>query len=139
MRTLTFVIATALIVPGQALLAQDQRTQSPGQTRQAVPDQDIYGYQLMSPAERNEYRDRMRAAQSVQEREQIRAEHHAEMQKRAQAQGITLPDTPPAARGGGRGPGGGAGYGGGMMGPGGGMGSGMMGPGNGMGGGYGGR
>lgn len=148
MKTLTFLIATALVVPAQALLAQDQqrtqtqdRIQTQDQARQTPGDQEIYGYQLMSPAERNEYRDRMHAAQNAEEREQIRAEHHAQMQKRAQARGMTLPDAPPAVGGGGMGPGRGAGPGGvgagGTTGPrGGGMGSGMMGPGGGMGGGY---
>ena len=120
MKIMTFVIAGALLAPACAVLAQDRdTTRSP--SRQTVQDRDIYGYQLMTPAERAEYRERMRAAQSFEEREKIRAEHHEEMQKRAEARGITLPDTPPAARGGG------------MMGPGGGMGGGGMGPGGGMG------
>lgn len=55
----------------------------------------IYGSQLMTPAERTEYRTRMLAAASDAEREKIRAEHHAEMQKRAKARGIKLPDVPP--------------------------------------------
>ncbi|MGU7812229.1 hypothetical protein [Burkholderia sp. AW49-1] len=55
----------------------------------------MYGSQLMTPAERNEYRTRMLAAKSDAEREKIRAQHHAEMQKRAKARGITLPDVPP--------------------------------------------
>lgn len=55
----------------------------------------IYGSQLMTPAERTEYRTRMLAAASDVEREKIRAEHHAEMQKRAKARGIKLPDAPP--------------------------------------------
>lgn len=55
----------------------------------------MYGSQLMTPAERNEYHTRMLAAKSDAEREKIRAQHHAEMQKRAKARGITLPDAPP--------------------------------------------
>ncbi|ERJ40918.1 hypothetical protein QZM64_34650 [Burkholderia cepacia] len=55
----------------------------------------IYGSQLMTPAERTEYRTRMLAAASDAEREKIRAEHHAEMQKRAKARGIKIPDAPP--------------------------------------------
>lgn len=76
----------------------------------------------MTPQERNEYRERRRAAKTTQEREQIRAEHHERMKERAKEQGLTLPDEPPA-RGGGIGPGGGMGPGNGMgggMGPGGG-------------------
>lgn len=81
----------------------------------------IYGSQLMTPAERTEYRTRMLAAASDAERDKIRAEHHAQMQKRAKARGITLPDAPPM-RGMHRGQGMGMGSG---MGPGSGMGSGM--------------
>ncbi|HJX58879.1 MAG TPA: hypothetical protein VJ325_09175, partial [Thiobacillus sp.] len=75
----------------------------------------IYGYELMTPQERNEYHARMRALNIEQEREAFRLEHHEKMQERARAQGKTLPDTPPAGRGPGMGPG---------MGPGGGMGPG---------------
>lgn len=82
--------------------------------QRAQAQEQIYGYDLMTPQERNEYRERMRALNTEQEREAFRLEHHRKMQGRARAQGKTLPDTPPA----GRGPG--------MMGPGGG---GMMGPG----------
>ncbi len=125
MRIMTVVIAGALLIPASAVVAQDRDTTA-SQSREAAQDRDIYGYQLMTPAERQEYRDRMRAAQSSEEREKIRAEHHQEMQKRAEARGMTLPDTPPAARGGGMmGDGMGRGMGGGGMGPGGGMGGGM--------------
>jgi len=44
----------------------------------------IYGSQLMTEQERAEYRARMRAATSEQERDQIRLEHHARMQQRAE-------------------------------------------------------
>jgi hypothetical protein len=82
----------------------------------ADQQQQIYGSQLMTQQERNEYQAKMRAAKTAEEREQIRKEHHEQMKERAQAHGITLPDEPPA-RGGGMGPGGGMGSG---MGPGGG-------------------
>ena len=81
----------------------------------------IYGSQLMTQQERTEYQARMRATKTNEEREQIRAQHHKEMQVRAKQQGVTLPAEPPAhGMGGGMGPGGGAGG----MGPGGGGGSG---------------
>lgn len=82
----------------------------------------IYGSQLMTNQERIEHRNKLRAAKTVEEREQIRLQHHEQMQLRAKEQGVTLPDTPPAL-GGGQGR---------QMGPGGGMGG--MGPGGGMGG-----
>jgi hypothetical protein len=80
------------------------------QTQEQIQDRDIYGYQLMTPEERAEYRSRMRAANSFEERERIRAEHYARMQERAQERGLTLPEQPryggPGTRdrGGARGP-----------------------------------
>jgi hypothetical protein len=87
---------------------------------QSQAQEQIYGSQLMTPQERTEYQARMRAAKTTEERDQIRTQHHKEMQVRAKQKGVTLPDEPPAhGMGGGMGPGGGAGMGGGM-GPGGG-------------------
>ena len=63
----------------------------------------IYGSQLMTPQERLEHRNKMLAAKTVEEREQIRKAHHEKMKQRAKKQGITLSDEPPA-RGGGMGP-----------------------------------
>ncbi|MDE2271991.1 MAG: hypothetical protein KGJ94_08405 [Xanthomonadaceae bacterium] len=90
------------------------------QDRTQVRDRDrIYGYQLMTPAERNAYRAKMRSLNTVQEREAFRQQHHAEMQKRAQARGLTLPDQPRRQGQAGMGPGAG-------MGPDAGAGPGMM-------------
>ena len=83
-------------------------------------DAPIYGSQLMTNQERIEHRTKLRAAKTAEEREQIRLQHHEQMQLRAKEQGLTLPDAPPV-RGGGQGR---------RMGPGGGMGGmGGMGPG----------
>lgn len=78
-------------------------------------DEPIYGSQLMTNQERMEHRTKMSTAKTAQEREQVRVEHHEQMQLRAKERGVTLPDTPPA-RGAGMRQG---------MGPGGGMGGGM--------------
>lgn len=89
-------------------------------------DAPIYGSQLMTNQERIEHRNKLRAAKTAEEREQVRLQHHEQMQLRAQEKGVTLPDTPPVQggrQGRGMGPGGGMGG----MGPGGGMGG--MGPG----------
>jgi hypothetical protein len=92
---------------------------------QTQSQEQVYGSQLMTPQERIEYHARMRASTTAEEREQIRNEHHGQMQVRAKERGVALPDSPPVG-GRGMGPeGGGMGTGGGMMGPGGGgMGSG---------------
>jgi hypothetical protein len=128
-KTLSMAAITSLLVfAGDLALAADQdqlRTQDKDQlhTQDQTKTQDqIYGSQLMTEKERNEYRNRMRSAKTVQEQEQIRAEHHKSMQVRAKERGVTIPDVPPA-KGGGMGPGGGMAPGGGM-GPGGGGGGG---------------
>jgi hypothetical protein len=99
------LIGTFTASAGIALAADQARTQ---QTQTRIQEQEqIYGSQLMTPQERIEYRKRMRAARTAEEREKIRNEHHELMKERAREQGITLPDTPPQRGiGGGMGPGG---------------------------------
>lgn len=109
-------LACALILPSNFTLAAEQTTER--ERIQTEEQEHIYGSQMMTEQERHEYQARMRAAKTNQEREQIRMEHHERMSKRAKAQGLSLPETPPA-KGGGMMPGGG--HGGGM---GGGMGGG---------------
>ncbi|MFZ2974812.1 MAG: hypothetical protein WA049_19455 [Ferribacterium limneticum] len=58
-------------------------------------DEPIYGSQMMTNQERMEHRTKMNAAKTAQEREQVRLEHHEQMQLRAKERGVTLPDTPP--------------------------------------------
>jgi hypothetical protein len=93
----------------------------------AQSNDQIYGSQLMTTAERNDYRERIRSMKTEQEREAYRLEHHKQMQERARERGVALPAEPPARRGGGGpgpGPGMGGGMGGGPGGPGGGGGRG---------------
>lgn len=125
-------VAAVLSLPTSSAWAAGQnRAEQGDQTQQQSR---IYGSQLMTPQERAEYRARMRAAKTAEERERIRNEHHEQIKQRAKARGRTLPDQPPArGRGMGRRGGMGRGNGNGME-PGGGMGSGGgMGPGGGMG------
>ncbi len=65
-------------------------------------DQPIYGSQMMTNQERMEHRTKMNAAKTPQELEQVRLEHHEQMQLRAKERGVTLPDTPPTQGGGAR-------------------------------------
>jgi hypothetical protein len=105
---LVFVLCGALsLSTGFALAADEEPVQ---QTVQVQEQKQIYGSQLMTKEERAEYRAKLRAAKTKEEREQIRKEHHERMKERAEAQGITLPDEPPAM-GGGMGPRGGMGRG----------------------------
>jgi 1,2-phenylacetyl-CoA epoxidase catalytic subunit len=79
----------------------------------------VYGSQLMTQQERNEYDALMNAAKTGKERDQIRQAHQEQMKERAKQRGVTLPDETPAY-----GKTQGMGSGGGMGGPGGGVGPG---------------
>ncbi len=102
--TLLISIMTAAIT-----VAAPQVSQSAEQQPAAKKTQPIYGSQLMTQQERNEYRTRMRAARTREEREAVRAEHHKAMQERAGERGVTLPDQPRKGPGAGIGPGSGMG------------------------------
>lgn len=103
--------AGCLVLLGQApLAAQPARDQDRDRTQ--LQDQDrIFGSQLMTEQERQQYRERMRNARTEQERERYRLEHHGRMQARARERGLTLPDDPPRQGGMGGAPGGGPGAG----------------------------
>jgi len=107
---LALSLCMAWAIPAQA----DNSVQS-GDQIQAQERDRVYGSELMTPQERNEYHARMRSLNTEQEREAFRLEHHKRMQERANAQGKALYDMPPQGQGGGMGSG---------MGQGGGMGSG---------------
>ena len=98
-----------LLITGAGLLMWQPAMAADTDQTQSQTQQQVFGSQLMTPQERTEYRAKLRAAKTMEEREKIRAEHHTQMMKRAKAQGVTLPDEPPA--GGGMGPGGGMGGG----------------------------
>jgi hypothetical protein len=115
--TLTLSLCMSLAVAAQA--ADQAQSRDPSQAAPQIQTQKqeyVYGSELMTPQERTEYQNRMRAAKTEQERETVRLEHHKQMQERARAQGKTLPDMAPADRGPGKGPGGGKGVGPGGMG-----------------------
>lgn len=52
----------------------------------------LYGWQLMTGAERELMQQRLSRAQSEEERQQIRVDHHRQMEERARQQGYSLPD-----------------------------------------------
>lgn len=103
-------LACFLLLPSGLVLAADQTTER--ERIQTEEQEHVYGSQMMTEQERNEYHVRMQAAKTNEEREQIRMEHHKRMAERAKAQGLSLPDTPPQ-KGGGMGGGMGHGMGGG--------------------------
>lgn len=124
-------IVTLYSAASAAWAAEPEQVKEQAQQQTASGEQ-VYGSQLMTQQERLEHRNKLRAAKTAEEREQIRAEHHTRMQERAKEKGVTLPEMPPATgtrKGMGTGPRDGMGPGSGMS-PGGGMGGGM-GPGGG--------
>lgn len=96
------VAISALALSFALALAADPGSSQP----QLQTQEQVYGNQMMTPQEREEYRRKIRAAKTVEEREQIRRELHERMKKFAQERGIALPEEPPA-RGVGMGAGGG--------------------------------
>lgn len=85
-----FLVATvaAAILGAAALPATAQ--QSPGGTPQQAQPPRPYANALMTPEERDAYRKQMQDAKTPEERTKLRDAHRAEMQKRAEAQGLTL-------------------------------------------------
>ena len=81
------ISASALVSMGVDVFAQDQ----------AQAQVQIYGSQLMTPAERTEYQTKMRALKTDKERDAFRLDHHDKMKVRAAEKGVTLPNSPPAA------------------------------------------
>lgn len=84
--------------------AQMDRDRQQDRDRMDVPDRDrsraqdfaqpedknIYGSKLMSTSERKQYRNELKTARSVQERQEIQARHHEKMLARANEQGVDL-------------------------------------------------
>jgi hypothetical protein len=108
----TLLTASLFLPTGLALAADRTPADEKAQAQKQEQEQIIYGSQLLTQQERNEYRTKMRSAKTAEEREQVRKEHHEAMQERGKARGVALPDEPPV-RGGGIGPGPGMGPGGG--------------------------
>ena len=120
------LMGSLMLAGGYAIAADQDQTRLQDQDQTRLHDRDltrdrtrdqiqdrtsdrIYGSQLMTREERNQYRKQIRAAKTSEERERIRAEHHERMKVRAKERGVTLPDEPPASgmgAGGGMGPGG---------------------------------
>jgi hypothetical protein len=91
--------------PAQDMTQTQERTQT--QDREQVqeqkqlhvpgtgngPDSDIYGHELMSVQERNQYREQLRLVESDPEQKtRFLAQHREQMQSRAKAQGTVIGD-----------------------------------------------
>lgn len=96
---MSYLVITLFLTAGVASAADKTQMQQKAETQEQV-----FGYQLMTNEERMEMRNKMRAAKTAEEREQIQAEHHERIKLRAKEQGVTLPDQP-LMKGGGMGAG----------------------------------
>ena len=75
---LLFIITLGMALPAASIFAEDQ----------------IYGWQMMSERERNEYHTKMQSMNTEADKNRYRLEHHKLMQQRAKKQGKTLSDMP---------------------------------------------
>ena len=80
------LVALPMGVFGVAAGASEMRTTIELAQQGAGPGADtgtgpVYGSQLMTRQEMQQYRERMRNAKTAEERERVRAQHHAEMQR----------------------------------------------------------
>lgn len=92
--TSTFLGALVFIV--SSILAEVQvdtqdRALARMQEKAQKPEQ-IYGRQLMTRRERNEYRSRILNARTAEDRKQIRQQHHERMRARAAERGLSIPE-----------------------------------------------
>jgi hypothetical protein len=78
---LLLIALAACLTPRYATAA----TEAAGVEREIIP-----GSELMSGPERERYRQRMRAAGSVEERSKVREEHVKQMRERARLRGLRL-------------------------------------------------
>lgn len=69
-------------------LQMETRSQEQDRVHQQLDP--IYGGELMSQQERLEYREQLRAKETTQERDQLKAEHRSNMQQRAKERGVTV-------------------------------------------------
>jgi len=88
------VVSSMILLAGGFTYAVAQDTKNE-QICEEVQVREIYGSEMMTDQERAEYRARLRAAASDEEREKIRLEHHKRMEWRAKARGLSLTDKAP--------------------------------------------
>jgi uncharacterized membrane protein YgcG len=88
--------ATCATLVAASAVAQTPQSETVQMQPRTQTQERIYGSELMSEQERNEYRKRMSETKTEQEREQLRKEQHERMNDRAKQRGMTLPDEPRA-------------------------------------------
>jgi hypothetical protein len=81
LRNQGMAVATAILLATSAMSASAQDAETP-----------LYGQQLMTVQEQEQYREQIRTAANDEERNQIRTEHRNQMQTRAQERKVELPN-----------------------------------------------
>jgi len=90
---LTIAGAFALLIGASALAQSNAANKTPTQlTSQDTSKEQIYGWQVMSDAERDAYKKQMGAFKNATERDVFLQDHRARMNSRAREKGITLRD-----------------------------------------------
>lgn len=74
----------------QDMHQKSQVSQQRKHMREHMPDEGMYGHEMMTAEERDRYRERLSNASTDREWTQIRAEHQREIQARAKSQGKPL-------------------------------------------------
>lgn len=89
MRISIMVLTVAAVAAGVVVTAQPLAIASepPSVKREIIP-----GSELMTSQEREQYRQRIRAAGSPREEERVRADHLKQMRERARLHGLQLPE-----------------------------------------------
>jgi hypothetical protein len=88
MNKLPFRFLLASVAVATALGAVNAAEAEPGRYR--FQQDNTPGWTLMTPAERKEFQNRMRAAKTYDECKALRAEHRATLEARAKEQGVAL-------------------------------------------------
>ena len=83
------LIATGLLAIAMPAVQAQQSGAAPAVKREIIP-----GSELMTSREREQYRQRIRAAKTADEETRVREQHVMQMRERARLRGLRLPDTP---------------------------------------------
>jgi len=86
--------AFSLLIGSSAIAQSNAANKAPNQLASQDPAKDqIYGWQVMSDAERDAYKKQMGSFKNTTERDVYLQDHRARMNSRAREKGITLRDT----------------------------------------------
>ena len=75
-KSAALLTSVAVLAGAVAHASEARRFTTPLLLAQAIPEEPIYGAQMMTEQERSEHRAALRAAKNEREREQIRRTHH---------------------------------------------------------------